>query len=220
MKYRFGLISAPLVFVLTIVLGASGAAASTATPTPASIFGGDCPRAARTTPVVDWIETPGPVGTPVIAATVSGEQTKGRSRLPQVALADLPAGPDASAETRTAIVQLYNEIASCLIQPSDQVDAYFSDDFFRRAVVVQHLTPVAANGAKVGYAWGIEGFDVTGNPPELLHAWTLPNGRIIAILKSRPNAVPLILILVKSTSGELLIDQLAYLKDATATPST
>lgn len=202
---------------LAIVSGAGTfiAAAASPTPTPSQFMPAECVRPARTPEVSAWIQTPGPAGTPVIQKTA--KPSSGAWQPPTVSLKDLPTGPDASGKTTAALARTLTEISQCAAFPSDGVDAYFSDDFFRRTAVVTPAMP--GSGTRAGFTWGYAGISAFGQPPQIVKAWSLPGGKTGAIVESSPNAAPLFIVFVQSpTAGYWLIDEMAYLADALATP--
>lgn len=202
-----------LAFGATPALGAS-------TPTPAAgwVNAEPCARPPRATEVAAWIETPGPVGTPVIA---SGKPSGGAWSPPTVDLSALPTGPAASAVDEKALQTMLDEISACAAFPGDGVDAYFSDAFFRRTMEIEHSAATPGAGAIVtGYAWGFVGFVGTGEPPQVTKAWQVPGGKLAATIQTGANEPTLVVIFVKDqTSGDWLIDEMGQLASASATPA-
>lgn len=180
------------------------------TPTPSGFTAVNCPRAPRTPEVAAWIQTPGAVGTPVIAVTP--KPPAGAWQPPVVSLKDVPAGPAASAAVTKALGQTLAEISQCALFPGDAVDAYFSDDFFRRVAVV--ATPGAS------FSWGFAGLSAVGETATVEKAWDLPDDKVAAIVNSPASDAPLVIIFVKApTTGDWRIDEMAYLATPIATPT-
>ena len=208
-----------LVLVLSVV---ASVAAAAKTPTPASgwITAMPCPRPPRTTNVSTWIETPGPVGTPVIPQT--GRAASGAWQPPTVDLKDLPSGPDASAVTKAAIEQVLVDVSQCAAFPDDGVDAYFSDDFFRRTFVVEHQPATPGSGETTsGGSWGFSGIGDSSETPSVARAWELPGDRVGAVVQTGADHPRLFTVFVQDPkTGNWLIDEMAYLSGAIATPAS
>jgi hypothetical protein len=204
-----------LALVATIATGPVGAFAASPTPASGWISAMPCPRAARTTPVIDWIRTPGPVGTPIIQDT--GKAVSGAWRPATVALKDLPTGPAADAKTKAAVEHVVVDVSQCAAFPDNGVDAYFSDDFFRRTAVVQ---PSSGTPGAGGFSWGFAGLAEPGTSPSVTKAWELPNGKIGAIVQTASDRAPLFIVFVQAPqTGDWQIDEMAYLSDGESTPT-
>jgi hypothetical protein len=204
-----------LALMAMIAAEPSGALAASSTPASGWASAMPCPRPARTTPVVDWIQTPGPVGTPVISG--AGKAVSGAWRPATVALKDLPSGPDADAKTTAAVEQILVDVSQCAAFPDDGVDAYFSDDFFRRVAVVQY--PNGTPGAG-GFSWGFAGLADPGASPNVAKAWELPDGKLGAIVQTAPDHPALFIVFVQAPkTGDWQIDEMAYLSDKLGTPT-
>jgi hypothetical protein len=132
----------------------------------------------------------------------------------------LPTGPAASAADAKALQSMLDEISACAAFPGDGVDAYFSDDFFRRTMVVEHPAATPGSGAIVtGYAWGFVGLSGL-NPPEITKAWRLPGGKLAAVIATTPAESPFVIIFTKdAATGDWMIDEMAYLTEPSATPT-
>jgi hypothetical protein len=206
-----------LIFALAATIAASPSGVFAASPTPAAgwVSAMPCPRPARTTPVSDWIQTPGPVGTPVI--TAAGKATSGAWQPAAVALKDLPAGPATDAKTKAAVEQVLVDVSQCAAFPDDGVEAYFSDDFFRRTAVVQPASGTPRTG---GFSWGFAGLADPGAQPTVTKAWQLPGGKIGAIVQTAPDRAPLFVVFVHAPkTGDWQIDEMAYVSDKIGTPT-
>ena len=210
-----------LLLVVSLSSGAVGAVAAS-TPTPASgwISAVPCVRPARTAEVASWIETPGPIDAPVIQKTTV--PTSGAWQPPTVALADLPTGPEASADVKAAIQQVLVDVSACAAFPGDGVDAYFSDDFFRRTMVVAHRSATPGNATPAtSYSWGFVGIGASSESPVIKSIWELPGGRVGAAVKLSPDRAQLFIVFVEDPkTGHWLIDEMAYLSHESGTPSS
>lgn len=203
------LLHASVGFAIAVSI-ASSLPARAVTPTPGGFTAIQCARTPRTPEVAAWIQTPGAAGTPVIAATP--KPSAGAWQPPIVSAKDLPSGPAASGSDIKALDQTLAEISQCALFPGDAVDAYFSDDFFRRVAVVATPGP--------GFSWGFAGLSAFGQAATVEKAWELPGGKVAAIVSSPASDAPLVIIFVKApTTGDWQIDEMAYLANPSATPT-
>jgi hypothetical protein len=180
------------------------------TPTPGGFTAMECARTPRTPGVAAWIQTPGAAGAPVIAATP--KPSAGAWQPPVVSLTDLPTGPAVNAAVTKALDQTLAEISQCALFPGDAVDAYFSDDFFRRVAVAATPGP--------GFSWGFAGLSGVGEAATVEKAWDLPDDKVAAIVNSPASDAPLVIIFAKApTTGDWQVDEMAYLATSNATPT-